>query len=174
MGVCGKITIIRRIELMNQFTFEKKQLKLKVAKSPILVRFILFIITFLSFALPLFGIVLNIIEGNGIKFGGILAFGVFSLIGFFMLRVSLWNSFGEEIIQFNDDQIEYVADYRWFKDGKRTLDKKSIIYSIKPIGYEDDNKGILVISNGNSEIESVVKMQNKNLEELIKLLKNVD
>lgn len=157
---------------MNQFSFEKKQLKLKVAKSPILVRLILFIITSLCFVLPLFGIVLNIIEGNGIKFGGILAFGVFSFIGFFMLRVSLWNSFGEEIIQFNDDQIEYVADYRWFKDGKRTLDKDLIMYSIKPIGYEDDNKGILVISNGNSKIESVVKMQNKNLEELIELLKN--
>jgi hypothetical protein len=159
---------------MNQFSFEKKQLKLKVAKSPILVRLILFIITFLCFALPLFGIVLNAIEGNGIKFGGILVFGAFSLIGFFMLRISLWNSFGEEIIQFNDDQIEYVADYRWFKDGRKTLDKNLIRFSIKPLGYEEDNKGILVISNGKSEIESVVKMQIKYLEELIELLQNVD
>jgi hypothetical protein len=157
---------------MNQFSFENKQLKLKVTKSPFFVRFILFIVTFLCFALPLFGIILNVIEGNGIKFGGILALGAFSLIGFFMLRISLWNNFGEEIINFNDNQIEYVADYRWFKDGKKTLDKNMITYSIKSVGYEDDDKGILVISNGKSEIESVVKMQNKNLEELIKLLQN--
>ncbi len=158
---------------MNQFSFENKHLKLKVAKSPIFVRIILFLITFLCFALPLFGIVLNVIEGNGLKFGGILALGVFSLIGFYMLRISLWNNFGEEIIHFNADQIEYVADYRWFKDGKKTLDKDSITYSIKSVGYEDDNNGILVISNGKSEIESVVKMQNEKLENLIKLLQNV-
>ncbi|CAM3864288.1 PH domain-containing protein [Flavobacterium branchiophilum] len=152
---------------MNQYLFENNQLKLKVSKTPFLIRLVLFIITFLCFALPLFGIFFNVVEGNGIKFGGILAFGIFCLIGFYLLRISLWNSHGEETIQFNDNEIIYVADYGWFKDGKKTLDKNEITYSIKPVGYEEENYGILVISNGKSEIESVVKMPKQNLEKLI-------
>ncbi|WP_443939252.1 hypothetical protein [Pedobacter sp. MW01-1-1] len=157
---------------MNQFSLENKLLTFKVAKSSIFVRIILFIVTFLCFALPLFGIVLNVVEGNGLNFISVLVLGVFSLIGFYMLRISLWNNFGEEIIHFNDNQIEYFADYRWFKDGIKTLDNDSITYSIKSVGYEEDNNGVLVISNGKSEIESVVEIQHEKLENLIKLLQN--
>ncbi|MBP9181082.1 MAG: hypothetical protein KBG24_11345 [Bacteroidia bacterium] len=142
-------------------------MKLKVSKTIFLVRLVLFIVTFLCFALPLFGIIFNVVEGDGIKFGGILVFGVFCLIGFYLLRISLWNSHGEEIIQFNENEITYVANYGWFKDGKKTLEKNDVIYSIKPVGYQDENNGILVISNGKSEIESVVKIPTKDLEKLI-------
>jgi len=157
---------------MNQFSFENNQLKLKVIEAPFFVSLILFIITFLCFTLPLFGIVFNVIEGNGIKLGGIIVFGVFCLLGFYVLRLSLWNSHGKEIIQFNDNEIIYIADYRWFKDGKKTIEKNEITYSIKPIGYEEDNNGVLIISNGKSEIESVVKMSKQNLEKLIDRIQN--
>ena len=149
---------------MSQFSFEKNQLKLKVSQAPILVRLTLFLITFLCFALPLFGILFNVIEGNGINFAGILVFGIFCLIGFYLLRVSLWNNHGEEIIEFQENQIEYIADYRWFKDGKKAIEITEIIYLIKPVGYEEENNGVLVISNGKSEIESVVKMPKENIE----------
>jgi hypothetical protein len=64
----------------------------------------------------------------------------------------------EEIIQFNDNEIIYVTDYGWFKDGKKVLDKNELTFLIKPIGYEEENYGILVISNGKSAIESAVKI----------------
>ncbi|MBP2282241.1 hypothetical protein H4V97_000559 [Flavobacterium sp. CG_23.5] len=157
---------------MNQYSFENNQLKFKVSKTPFLVRLVLFIITFLCFAFPLFGIIFNIVEGNGIKFGGILAFGIFYLLGFYLLRISLWNSYGEETIQINENKIIYIADYRWFKDGKKTIEKNGVTYSIKPVGYEEENNGILVISNGKSEIESAVKIPKKNLEKLISIIQN--
>ena len=157
---------------MDQFSFENNQLKLKVSKTPVFVSLILIIITFLCFALPIFGIVFNAVEGNGIKIGGILVFGVFCLIGFYLLRISLWNSYGQEIIKFNENEIIYIADYRWFKDGEKTLAKNEITYSIKPVGYEEENNGILVISNGKSEIESVVKIPKENLEKLISRIEN--
>ena len=147
-------------------------MKLKVSKTPVFVSLILIIITFLCFALPIFGIVFNAVEGNGIKIGGILVFGVFCLIGFYLLRISLWNSYGQEIIKFNENEIIYIADYRWFKDGEKTLEKNEITYSIKPVGYEEENNGILVISNGKSEIESVVKIPKENLEKLISRIEN--
>ena len=157
---------------MDQFSFENNQLKLKVSKTPVFVSLILIIITFLCFALPIFGIVFNAVEGNGIKIGGILVFGVFCLIGFYLLRISLWISYGQEIIKFNENEIIYIADYRWFKDGEKTLEKNEITYSIKPVGYEEENNGILVISNGKSEIESVVKIPKENLEKLISRIEN--
>lgn len=157
---------------MNQFSFENNQLKLKVLKTPLIVRLILFLITFLCFALPLFGIIYNVVQGNGIKFGGVMVFGIFCILGFYLLRISLWNSHGEEIIQFNDNEIIYIADYAWFKDGKKTLEKCDVTYSIKPVGYEDENNGVLKISNGKAEIESVIKMSNQNLEKLIDRIKN--
>jgi hypothetical protein len=79
---------------MNQYLFENNQLKLKAYKRPFLFRLVLFSITFLCFALPLFGIIFNVIIVSGIKLGGILAFGLFCLIGFYLLRMSLWNSCG--------------------------------------------------------------------------------
>lgn len=155
---------------MNQYSFENNQLKLKVTARPFLMRVVLYIITFLCFTLPLLGIILNVIEGNGINFGGIIGFGIFCLIGFYLLRISLWNTYGEEIIQFNKNKIIYVADYKWFRDGEKTIEKNEVIYSIKSIGYEVENNGILVISNGKSEIESVVKIPKDQLEKLLTII----
>lgn len=152
---------------MYQYSFENNQLKIKVSKIPFLIRLLLFIITFLCFALPLSNILLRIVEGNEIKLSGIVMFGIFCPLGFYLLRISLWNSYGEETIQFNKNQIIYSADYCWFKDGEKTLDKNEIIYSIKTVGNENDNNGILVISNGKSVIETVVKIPKQNLEKLI-------
>ncbi len=160
------------ITFMNQFSFENKYLKLKVKKSPILVRLPLFTITFLCFALPLSGLILNTIQGSDVKFGGFVLLGLFSLMGFYLLRLSLWNQFGQEIIQFDEHEIVYVADYRWFKDGRKELNIGLISYSIKSAGDENENKGTLVISNGESEIESVVVMPTQSLEKLIKALEN--
>ena len=156
---------------MNQFSIENQQLKLQVVKSPLLIQGVLFLFTFLCFALPLFGLIFNVIEGKGIKFGGILALGIFSLIGFYMLRVSLWNRYGKEVIDFsNDKTITYVADYKWFKDGKKSIDKNAILYSIRPVGYEDKNKGILIISNEKSAIELVIKIPIQEIEKIIQIL----
>ena len=152
---------------MSQYSFENNQLILKVKKSPLFIRIALFTITVLCFLLPLFGLVFNAIAGNGLKFTGILFLGIFSLIGFYMLRVSLWNHFGQETFEFTNTQIIYFADYGWFKDGKKTLKNEVYLYSIKSIGYEDENNGVLVISNGKSKLESVVKIPKQNIERLI-------
>ncbi|MDR6968950.1 hypothetical protein J2X31_002976 [Flavobacterium arsenatis] len=176
MYLCGKnnFTVnefIKLVKDMSQFSFENQQLKLQVVKSPLFIQGVLFLFTFLCFTLPIFGLIFNAIQGEGIKFGGILVLGIFSLIGFYMLRVSLWNRYGKEVIVFKNDEITYFADYKWFKDGEKSIDKNAIVYSIKPAGYEDENKGVLLISNGKSQIESVIKMSIQDIEIVIQLLK---
>jgi energy-coupling factor transporter transmembrane protein EcfT len=159
---------------MKQFNFEDNTLILKVKKAPIFMRGIMFLISFLSFILPLIGIIIAISLGNKFHFGFLIGVGFFGLIGFYLLRISLWNTYGEETIKFNSSEIEYEANYGWFKDGKKINNIDKPVYSIKQIGYVDDKKGALVLEEGNIKIESVVKIPINQLEELIEILKKVE
>lgn len=49
---------------------------------------------------------------------------------------------------------------------------KDINYSVAPIGYEEENKGILVFENGKNRIESSVKISIPELKTLIEKLKS--
>lgn len=158
---------------MKQFDFKNNTLILKVKKAPFLIRGIMFLIAFLSAILPLSGIIIAISLGNSFHFGFLIGVGLFGLIGFYLLRISLWNTYGEETIIFYNSKIEYEANYGWFKDGKKTFNIDRPNYSIKQIGYVDDKKGTLVLKDGNEIIESVVKMSINDLEDLIERLKIV-
>jgi hypothetical protein len=167
---------------MNQFSLEGKTLKLMVEKRSIAIRTISYFITFLCFALPIFMLTIDAKDEEGIHFVSIVLLGLFSLIGFYVLRLSLWNHYGTELINFDGQQISYTADYGWFKDKVKTLENKDIVYSIKfKESQVNDNKvldsqkkefGVLVISNGISEIESVVDLPAEELDRLIELLKS--
>ena len=100
---------------MKQIEFKENQIIFRVKKSPLLGRILLYVITFLSIALPLGGFIANMINGGDIKFFSIVFLFIFGLISFYMLRVSLWNTYGYELIQFGIDKLTYSADYCWFK-----------------------------------------------------------
>ena len=102
----------------------------------------------------------------------LVALFLFGLIGFYLLRVSLWNTYGKETIELKTPNITYEANYGWFKDGKRSINSELINYGIMPVGYEEDEKGVLIIGNDKDKIESVVKMPISQIEELIGILNN--
>lgn len=149
---------------MNQIDF-KQNLILRVKKSPLLGRVLLYLITFLSIALPLGGFIPNIINGGELKFFNLVFLFIFGLIAFYMLRVSLWNTYGSEFIQFDNNKLTYVADYHWFKDKVKEFTFENIEYDIKQVGYEEDNKGVLVIKFDDDKVlETVTKIPIPNLE----------
>ncbi|MCI9846886.1 hypothetical protein [Flavobacterium pectinovorum] len=158
---------------MQQYNFKNNILNLKVKKSPILVRAVMFGLAFSFFVFPVLGTLVGILTGNGLQFGYFVAIGIFSLIGFYLLRVSLWNTYGEETIEILENKIIYEANYGWFKDGKKEMTIIVPEYSFKPAGYEEDNEGVLVITSKESQIESVIKMPMKELEALLVVLKPV-
>jgi len=174
---------------MKQFELQNNLLKLRVKKSPTFIRGFYFFLTFGCFISPTFGIIVSAANGGSFHLGFFVMIFIFALLGFFLLRSSLWNTFGEELIEFNQGEITYEANYGWFKDGKKTLKMDALIFSIRTIGYEDEKLGTLTISGGeitiestnelqldqlksegNILIESVVKMPIDQLEELIELL----
>lgn len=159
---------------MKQIEFNQNQLKLRVKKSPLLGRLILYLITFLSITLPLGGFIVNMISNVGLSFFHILFLFIFGLIAFYMLRVSLWNTYGFEFIQFGNNKLTYVADYHWFKDKVKEFSFENINYDIKPMGYEEDNKGVLILKFDNDRVlGTVAKIPISDLESLINSLKRI-
>ncbi|WP_166963168.1 hypothetical protein [Yeosuana marina] len=116
---------------------------------------------------------MSIEDGKGLHIGYFIILFLFGLIAFYLLRISLWNTYGEETIVLNMPTIQYEANYGWFKDGKKTINSNTPVFSISQIGYEEDKIGTLVIGENDEKIESVVKIPINQIEELIEKLKIV-
>lgn len=157
---------------MPQFLIENNQIKLSVRKSPLIIRLVLYFFAFAFFIFPTAGTIASIALGEGLHFGFIIGIGIFSLLGFYLLRVALWNTYGEEIIQYSKENIIYEANYGWFRDAKKTIKNENLTYLVLPVGYEEDNEGILILDNGKETIQCAVKMPQQQIEEVRFLCKN--
>jgi hypothetical protein len=159
---------------MNQIEFKDNILILRVKKSNIFSRSILYLITVLSAVLPLGGFFVNLINGGEFKFFNLIFLLLFGLIFFYMLRISLWNTYGKEVINISKNKLKYTADYNWFKDKIKEFDYENITFTLNKVGYEEDNKGVLVIDfNNGTVLETVTKIDTKTIHDCIyKLNKN--
>ena len=117
------------------------------------------------------GPILSMISAGKLHLAFFFGAIIFGLIGFYLLRIALWNTYGEEIFLFDECQISYEADYRWFKDAKRIIETGDIELISKPVGYIEDKKGVLTVVVNSQELESVVKMPLEQLEKMILQLK---
>jgi hypothetical protein len=159
---------------MQQFNIKDDTLNLKVKKSPFLIRVVMFLLSFCFFIFPLAGAIFGIASGNGLHIGYFIGIGICSLIGFYTLRISLWNTYGEETIQIFNDKIIYEANYGWFKDGKKETLIVNPKYLFASIGYEEDYEGVLIIASEEAKVESVVKVPLAQLEELVRVLQGLN
>jgi len=160
---------------MKQYQLNGNVLTLNVKKAPAFLRSVMFLFAFLFFIMPLAGMVLYMAIGNGFHIGFLFGMFFFGLMGFYLLRIALWNTYGNEVISITKNHINYIADYGWFKDGKKQNEITApIVYSIRQIGYEDDNTGGLVIGLEEPYIICATKMPIDELQELIAKLNNID
>lgn len=158
---------------MKQYDLNGNTLTLRVKKAPAVIRAAMFFIAFLCFVSPLLAMTLYALSGNGIHIGFLFGMVIFGLLGFYLLRVGLWNTYGNEVILFSKTEINYIADYGWFKDGKKLLKLESpAVYTFRQIGYEEDKAGALIIEVEEECIFCVSKMPIPEIEELIETLNN--
>lgn len=157
---------------MKNYTFTDNNLKLRSPNSPIWVRIILYLITSVTGFLVVFKLI-NIIKlGDEIKIFDLAYIGIFGLIFFLILRIALWNTFGSESITIKDNEIEYYADYGWFKDNKKSFELKNTTFELLNVGNEKDNKAVLMIHNGEDKIQTVSEQPLSDLENIIEEIKN--
>jgi len=166
-GIYKLVAISEKTVNMKQSNFSHNILELNVRKSPIVIRSIFFFFAFAFFIFPLLGAITSLSSGKSFHISYLISIGIFSLMGFYMLRISLWNTFGKETLIFLADKIVYEADYGWFKDAKKELSRENAKYSFLPIGYEEDNNGVLLIENNDDKIQCAVKIHKENLEKII-------
>lgn len=152
---------------MIEFNPQTGILKMSVKKSPMLILVFLYLVTFITFLLPILGFVLKLISGKGLGAGNFVALGLLWIVGYFSLRISLWNTFGKEELNFQEDKIEYIADYGWYKGDKKEYLNESFQISITKIGYEEDNKGVLHIQTKEQSFNCVSKHSYNELTELV-------
>lgn len=159
--------------MTKQYHFQDNDLVLKVNKASVFMRFILFTIAILGVLLPLGGLVATLaIAGSTLSIIQIMLFFALLFVSLFVFRLGLWNTYGEEEFFFGQDSIQYQPNYGWFKDKRKNYaigsDLVSCSYQI--IGYENENKGVLVLSIGNKKVGSAVKMPAQQLDEICKVL----
>ncbi len=153
---------------MTQSKFTNNTLELHVQKSPIIIRTVFFVFAFAFFLFPILGAISAIIVLKSFHISYLISIGIFSLLGFYLLRISLWNTYGKKTLSFSGNKIIYEADYGWFKDAKKEISVEDTRYSFVRIGYEEDNNGILLVENKNEKIQCAVKLPIENLEWIIK------
>lgn len=158
----------------KQYHLNNRTLILKVKPAPIFIRFILFLLAVLGFILPLTGIIASFFIINGaITTLQLMIFLALLFVSLFIFRLALWNTSGKEEFYFGEHQIEYQPDYSWFKDKRKkyTIADNKVSFEIKPIGYESDQKGVLIMQSANKIIGSAVKLPINDLEAIIAKLK---
>lgn len=158
----------------KQIEFENDRLVLKVKKPSLFVLILSFGMSFLFLLLPLIVLMAIMSTGDGenpLHFMHFVFLAIPFSFGIFLMRISLWNYYGKEIYIFGQENLEYFADYNWFKDSVKLM-KMSDLYFLFKFYSENDKVGQLLISDGQSEIESVIKLSNDDLEKLVNRLES--
>lgn len=128
-----------------------------------------FFLSFLFFATPIISMIFTLYWNLPLKMGHFIAFFVFGILGFYLLRIALWNSYGRELIIFRPGQFEYVANYKWFEDGKKSIEYKSIHFLSESIPGDMLHGKLLIIHDGNA-FECATKIPNSELNTIIQKL----
>lgn len=129
----------------KQYQLEGHELILRVKKAPVFIRGVLFLFAFLFFAMPISGMTEYVVSGNDFHVAFLFGLVIFGILGFYLLRIALWNTHGSESISFSTNHISYAADYGWFKDAKKQQETEPpVAFSIQQIGYEEEEKVFLL------------------------------
>lgn len=155
----------------KQYEVKGNILTLKVKKAPLFIRSILFLLCFVFVFLPTTGMIFRLLWGYQMNLAYLIFIFIFGLFGFYTLRIALWNTYGKESIVFHQTMVEYVADYGWFRDGKKQKEfDQPMQFKKVPLGYEEDDTGGLIIGLNDKIISCVTKMPNAQVDELIQKL----
>lgn len=150
----------------NRFELSGNQIIIIGQKSPLIIRVSLVIVLFICVLIPIAATIFIISEAKGPHIGLAFSFLFFWGIGFYLLRIILWNSYGKEILNFETETFFYEADYRLFRDAKKSISKKSLEVEILESPDEDD-LGTLLLIGEKENIETVLKLPLLQLEHIV-------
>ena len=147
--------------------FNDSQLSILATKAPLIIRIVLALALLALILIPIAVTIVILTWFDGLELGIVFSFILCWGVGFYLLRLILWNSFGRETLILNPDKIIYLADYRLFKDGREEIGTKNlemeVIYGVK----SNKPSGRLMLKSNTTSIETVLQVPISELEELI-------
>jgi hypothetical protein len=157
----------------KQIEINGSELTISVKKTPLVIRIILSIVLSIMVFIPILATYFVLTDGDGFHIGLAFSFLFFWVLGFYILRIILWNSFGREIIVLGREKIQYTADYKYFKDGRKEIEINQLATEIIFEDEPNDPVGRLRLHSDSNSIESVIKTRLVELEELEKEIKTL-
>ncbi|MEO5645704.1 MAG: hypothetical protein ABIQ40_13400 [Bacteroidia bacterium] len=124
-------------------------------KTPKLIRLILSVLAIVAFLSPIVATINLIINDREIKFGLFGSFIILWSAGYYMIRIVLWNSFGKEVITFDDDKVTYYCDYKYFQGSKKQIKTDQLKIELVKSGGQND-LATLCFTNADEKIEMVI------------------
>lgn len=97
------------------------QILIRARKGPRGIRIVLWSILVINLVAPILGAILYLSQGDGPHAGIFISIGLTWLIGYLLLRIILWNSYGKEIINLMENEMSYTVDYKWFIGDVKTI-----------------------------------------------------
>lgn len=158
---------------LNQYELNNRSLIISSPKSAAIPRFLMFFFAFLSFLAPILALIATAASGSGLHAGNFISIIIFGLIGFYLLRVALWNTYGKESLHFSAESVSYEADYGWFKDKVKELPTSDLTFSFLAVGDEEEHKGVLVMTSDDQTVKCASKMPIDEIETLITEVKQL-
>ncbi|MBQ0769450.1 MAG: hypothetical protein KBT58_09170 [Bizionia sp.] len=155
----------------KQFNIDDNQLIISTRKSPIFIRIVLTTFLVLIASIPIAVTIFVLKSGEGPFIGIVFSFLLCWGIGFYLLKLTLWNSVGREILSMETDKISYVADYRLFKDGRKEIEIKDLETELIHKEQSDNPLGRLRLRTKSNSLETVLQMTISEVEELRKEIK---
>lgn len=156
---------------MNSFEIKGNLLTMKNGKTPVVVRVITFTLALLFFLMPIAALVKAFMEQQAPTFYLFAFVMVLALMGYYMFRISLWNTYGVDLIDFRGDRITYTTHYGWFSEEMDTLPVKgAVFFTFDTSRSKDNSTGSLCISSAEQSIQCTVQIPLNELELLLKKL----
>ncbi len=157
---------------MKTYQLTNNQLELYVQPSSKIGRGFIAFLGLIIFIGPIFGIFLGLTSGAEFHIGYLIGIGMSSLVAYYFYKLYLWNTCGKEVITIADNKVNYHADYGKFISNKQEFTYEALAFHIKPVGYEKEQLGILLVEVAEKKcIETVVILPLATLNEIVEKLK---
>ncbi|UTW61293.1 hypothetical protein KFE98_14900 [bacterium SCSIO 12741] len=150
----------------------ENQIVIHHKKTPLGIRIFLIVVAVCCAIIPFSVLGFLVSSAKGFHIGVVIGFAFFGWLAFFMLRLFLWNSFGKEVLTFHDDHIHYLADYRYFKDGKKEIPVSGLVIDIfqEEGGYE--HLGRMEFQQGETVVRTALPIELAELKTTLEKIKD--
>ena len=148
----------------HQIHIDQNQLVISARKTTLFIRLVLSIILTAISVIPLAVTFVSLTKGKGPHIGIFFSFLLCWGVGFYLLRIILWNWVGKEILTLNSGTITYIADYGLFKDAQKEIATHAIEANIIDENESEIPLGRLLLRNELNTIETVLPAAMEELE----------